>query len=40
METKQLHFDAAAQFRKSIDDLEANRYVSSLLSMRLQSDSS
>ncbi|KAI0925777.1 hypothetical protein AcV5_008415 [Taiwanofungus camphoratus] len=26
LETKQLHFDAAAQYRKSVDDLEANRY--------------
>ncbi|KAH7927929.1 pH-response regulator [Leucogyrophana mollusca] len=26
IETKQYHFEAAAQYRKSIDDLEANRY--------------
>ncbi|GBE87997.1 pH-response regulator protein palA/RIM20 [Sparassis crispa] len=26
LETKQLHFEAAAQYRKSVDDLEANRY--------------
>ncbi|THH30031.1 hypothetical protein EUX98_g4157 [Antrodiella citrinella] len=26
IETKQLHFEAAAQLRKSVDDLEANRY--------------
>ncbi|KAJ3557381.1 hypothetical protein NM688_g1507 [Phlebia brevispora] len=26
LETKQLHFEAVAQFRKSVDELEANRY--------------
>ncbi|KAF7794805.1 hypothetical protein EIP86_005947 [Pleurotus ostreatoroseus] len=26
LETKQLHFEAAAQFRKSVDELEANKY--------------
>ncbi|KAI0065090.1 BRO1-domain-containing protein [Artomyces pyxidatus] len=26
LETKQLHFDAAAQYRKGIDDIEHNRY--------------
>lgn len=27
LETKQLHFEAAAQIRKSIDDSEGNRFV-------------
>ena len=27
LETKQMHFEAAAQYRKSVDDLEANRWA-------------
>lgn len=29
METKSLHFQAAAQYRKSLEDLEAHRYMQS-----------
>ncbi|KAH8092591.1 pH-response regulator [Cristinia sonorae] len=35
LETKQLHFEAAAQVRKSIDDLEANRYGNELTRLSL-----
>ncbi|TCD68499.1 pH-response regulator protein palA/rim20 [Steccherinum ochraceum] len=35
LETKYLHFEAAAQIRKSIDDLEANRYGHELARLAL-----
>jgi programmed cell death 6-interacting protein len=35
LEAKQLHFEAVAQFRKSMDDLESGRYVPTLSSHML-----
>lgn len=38
METKLLHFQAAAQYRKSLEDLEANKYVQDKTTLPFESD--
>lgn len=37
MQSKQYHFEAAAQYRKSVDDLEANRFEILIHNTRAQS---